>query len=302
MHSAGQASILAARQANVYVGIFGEEYSEDTEKEFDEALSKLKPCLIYIKDVKQRDSRLENLLHNKIRPEFKMHVFKTETELYEMILRNLNEHLLELLLLGLDKYKEGRSQTIKVAEQNTELIAHAVRSKEISFPNQRMQIASQHFKLGDHLSAVANASMALEAWLTMEIEKKTKMRPMNMSMGHLLDEAVKHKIITTYESNRLTQVRHVRNSVFHGAKIPTSEESEFVIRLTSELLGMVDSSYDFDLDRFSEKGKEYVGIHNGNKSIDTCWILSENKVCRWWDNDSDQPRTIASGGGGKCNC
>lgn len=56
---------------------------------------------------------------------------------------------------------------------------------------------------------------------------------------------------------------------------------------------------DFDLDRFTEMGKEHVGIRNTDrKSIDACLILADVNVCRWWDDKSDSPRIIASGGGG----
>jgi hypothetical protein len=56
---------------------------------------------------------------------------------------------------------------------------------------------------------------------------------------------------------------------------------------------------EFDLDRFFEKGINYVGIRNtGNKSIDACVIHSEGQICRWWDNHKAIPRIIASGGGG----
>lgn len=55
----------------------------------------------------------------------------------------------------------------------------------------------------------------------------------------------------------------------------------------------------FDLDRFVETGKDYVGIHNTDtRSIDACLISCDGKVCKWWDDKSEDPRIIASGGGG----
>lgn len=55
----------------------------------------------------------------------------------------------------------------------------------------------------------------------------------------------------------------------------------------------------FDLDRFVEAGNDYVGIRNTDrKSIDSCSILCDGKVCKWWDDNSVDPRIIASGGGG----
>lgn len=55
----------------------------------------------------------------------------------------------------------------------------------------------------------------------------------------------------------------------------------------------------FDLDRFVEAGKDHVGIHNTDtRSIDACLISCDGKVCRWWDDNSQNPRIIASGSGG----
>ena len=55
----------------------------------------------------------------------------------------------------------------------------------------------------------------------------------------------------------------------------------------------------FDLDRFVEAGKDHVGIHNTDtRSIDACLISCDGKVCRWWDDNSQNPRIISSGSGG----
>jgi len=55
----------------------------------------------------------------------------------------------------------------------------------------------------------------------------------------------------------------------------------------------------FDLDRFVEAGKDYVGIRNtDSRSIDACLIYCDGKVCQWWDDNSEDARIVASGGGG----
>lgn len=55
----------------------------------------------------------------------------------------------------------------------------------------------------------------------------------------------------------------------------------------------------FDLDRFVEAGKDYVGIRNtDSKSIDACSIYCNDKLCQWWDDNSEDPRIVASGAAG----
>jgi hypothetical protein len=56
-------------------------------------------------------------------------------------------------------------------------------------------------------------------------------------------------------------------------------------------------AFDFDLDRFAERGRDHVGIRNtGNKTIDACLIFCDEIECSWWD-ETTGPRAIASGGG-----
>ena len=237
MHSARSASILAARRAHIYVGIFGEEYSDTTEKEFDEAYSERKPCLIYAKEVKARDELLEKLLREKIKPEFKMHTFKSREELYQVVLQNLEEHLLELLMLGLEKYKEERSDTLRSAEKSNLLVAKAIENKQTSFPEEMLRQAKSHFDVKDYAAVALKASMSLEAWLVLQLEEQGVRRPANSTLGHLLNLALEKKIITEFEANRLTEVRIIRNATIHEARIPTRETSEFVLQTVSEILG-----------------------------------------------------------------
>ena len=53
-----EASIRAVKKCDLYIGIFGNEYSETTIKEYNEAVKRRKPCLTYVRKVKERDERL----------------------------------------------------------------------------------------------------------------------------------------------------------------------------------------------------------------------------------------------------
>src|SRR5712692_4148734 len=77
-----QASVLGARNCDIYVGIFGRRYSIITVKEYNEAKTKFKPPFIYVKKVNTRDKKPNFFLNNRVKPNFKMHIFKSNRELH----------------------------------------------------------------------------------------------------------------------------------------------------------------------------------------------------------------------------
>jgi hypothetical protein len=51
---------------------------------------------------------------------------------------------------------------------------------------------------------------------------------------------------------------------------------------------------DYMVDTFTERGQVYVGFHNGNIPLEAFSVDG----CRWWDNNSTEPRNLYAGGGG----
>ena len=54
---------------------------------------------------------------------------------------------------------------------------------------------------------------------------------------------------------------------------------------------------DFVLDRFPERGQDYVGINNGNAALEGFIFLAEDLVCQWWDDHSFEARICGAAGG-----
>jgi hypothetical protein len=57
-HSPRDESLRMARECDIYIGIFGANYSEITKQEFLEANNTGKPCFIYSETVTNRDPKL----------------------------------------------------------------------------------------------------------------------------------------------------------------------------------------------------------------------------------------------------
>ena len=56
------------------------------------------------------------------------------------------------------------------------------------------------------------------------------------------------------------------------------------------------NQFDMTMDKFQERGNQYVGIRNHRgKTIKYCTILCGNQKCVWWDNDNSFHRHIPEG-------
>lgn len=58
----------------------------------------------------------------------------------------------------------------------------------------------------------------------------------------------------------------------------------------------IKDEYDFTLDKFMERGRQYVGIRNHiNKTIKSCVIFSNDIPCVWSQSKTPLPRHLAGG-------
>ena len=93
-----EASILGARNCDIYIGIFGTRYSSMVTKEYNEAIKKFKPAFIYVKKLedRERDKKLNRFLNNRVKLNFKMHFFISNMDLRRKINDNLTEYIVNL--------------------------------------------------------------------------------------------------------------------------------------------------------------------------------------------------------------
>jgi len=105
-----EASIRAVRNCDIYVGIFGREYSEITIKEYTEAVKQRKQCLTYVKRVKDRDKRLTKFIEEELKNKFKFHLFRGKKDLYERIDKDLRRLVFEILREGLETRTRSKQE------------------------------------------------------------------------------------------------------------------------------------------------------------------------------------------------
>ena len=201
------ASLKATRNCDIYVGIFGRNYSETTIKEYREAVKQYKACLCYVKKVRIIDSALKEFLKNELEPQFKYHEFKGRTDLYTQVKNDLAKLVFETLKDGV-KFRESEKakaiQLITIQRKS----AFAVPSEgELTLE------AQSAYDEEKYLECIVQASISLEQVLRKKVnDPRTK----RMSLGQLIRLAAERGIIHKDTSGLILETSYVRNAVVHG--------------------------------------------------------------------------------------
>lgn len=90
------------RESDMVIFIVGSEFSEMVAKEYDEARTRKKQCLIFVKEVTKRDQRLQELINN----EMSKHVFFKKYANLEAFENELDKSISNLVEERFTSYKE----------------------------------------------------------------------------------------------------------------------------------------------------------------------------------------------------
>lgn len=227
-----QASINAVRDADIYAGIFGKEYSETTIKEYREAVKKHRLPLNYVKRVKGRDPRLEAFIKNELSARFKYHNYRTANELEKQLKKDLNSQLSKILERGLHSIQGSKNRARSVEREARRLDTRTWQFPPyVSFLNR----ASHSFKNEDYLQSVIMSSMAVEIALR-DSMKNREPNGRKLPLGQLVAYSRQYGGITSAEANQLREIAHIRNSTLHAGQIPTRNSAAWVLDVASKLV------------------------------------------------------------------
>ena len=237
--SAPRASVKAVNNSHIYVGIFGVKYSKVTQMEFNAAFRRHKPRFIYLKKVKTREKKLTAFINERIKPQFIWQYYETKSELYKTVRENLQDYLLELLQMGLAKYKEQQKRALNRDKAARKRSVRAIIERKEDVPSQILTEAKQAIKTGDLMSAILKASISFETWLRLNLIKKADVRESKLKgkpLGYLLDLATERKLLSSGEMRALRKVQHIRNRLLHEGKTPTKKDVEWDVKTVSEVI------------------------------------------------------------------
>ena len=77
-------SLVGAKECDIFIGIFGTNFSQLTAQEFEQAFNAGKPCFMYIEKVVNRKIELDTFIANSVKPYLKYQEFGTTSDLIEL--------------------------------------------------------------------------------------------------------------------------------------------------------------------------------------------------------------------------
>jgi hypothetical protein len=144
-------SLRTAKDCEVYVGLFGRDYSSLTIREFREAREAHRPQLLYVRGTRsQRDPKLQSFIEQEIGQSLKYHEFQDDQELISQVPQDLQTLFLETARLGM-----GVRRTSERASENEHLRRRAIQVSPTSMrPGGIVTVSGTGFKNAENLELV----------------------------------------------------------------------------------------------------------------------------------------------------
>jgi hypothetical protein len=220
-------SLRGVKNSDIYVGVFGKEYSDTTISEYREAVKLLKPCLTYVKSVK-REPKLQKFIDEELKTRFKFYPFKGKEQLYQQVKVDLENFILETLKDGLDTRKGKKDETKKLVKMEK----MAIPSKNTS---DLITQAAAALNDGFYLESLVKTSLAIESTLRNELMNRN-INVGNKPLGLLLREAETQKILGKDEINKLQEIQYSRNLALHRGETPNKAKMVWIINNAKMIL------------------------------------------------------------------
>jgi len=218
------ASLKSAQECDIFVGILGSRYSKLVEDEYKQAVGNRCPCLIYVKKMRKRDSRINALIDNEIRPNFKYHEFENDEKLTDQIINDLNGFLLEIMAEGLRFFKRKRKNLEKQFPMQE--MQKAMISPTESAVVQFIQSARDAYNRHLYIETVLNAELGVETCLRYILGRSNVPSGDLNSFGLMLHAATRLGFLTDTNRDLTTEIRRTRNRIVHMAVLPSKKEAE----------------------------------------------------------------------------
>jgi hypothetical protein len=224
-----EASLRAVRHSDIYVGVFGREYSETTVKEYREAVKYRKPCLTYVKKAKQRDSRLQKFIDEELKNQFKYCSFRGKKNLYQQVENDLKSFIFETLQDGLEEREHKKEETQKLIKEERQAAPTRPATED------PLAEAESAFIQGNYLESLIKTTIALELALKRELRTRN-VNVERKSLGVLLHLAIEFELIDRSEVGQIQEVSYIRNAAVHSGEIPNRRTVAWVLENTRRIL------------------------------------------------------------------
>ena len=226
------ASVKAVQKSDIYIGIFGEKYSETTVKEYREAVKKRMPALVYLKKVKNREEKLEEFLENEVKSNFKFHEFKGCKKLLEQINEDLNEFIYGLLEDGLQLYKKRKEEVVQVTEDTTKKVETIKKKESNTYDNFFNALLTKEEYLRTVLGSSTYIENLVKEIITKLWDKKSDLRN---PLGWMLHRLLESSLINLRDLKKINEIQYIRNDAVHKGEKISKDQANLVLQYSKEI-------------------------------------------------------------------
>jgi hypothetical protein len=225
-----EASIKAVEKSDIYIGIFGREYSDTTIKEYQKAVERRLPCFTYVRIVRRRDQKLSDFINNILKNQFHFFEFRHSADVESQLEADLRRFILETIILGLEERARKKEETNQLLTEENKA------KREPASGTDLLKQATISFKQGNLLESLVLTSIALETNLRKVLQnRKTKLRPTS-SLGELMMIAAKSQILDKEDIESLRKISYLRNIAVHLGDTPSSKDIAWILEASSNIL------------------------------------------------------------------
>ncbi len=225
-----EASLRAVEKSDIYVGIFGHEYSETVIKEYKKAVECRLPCFTYVRIARRRDTQLSKFIDDILKNQFHYYEFRHSAELERQLGSDLRRFILETILLGLE-------ERAKKKEETKDLMAKKEKARHETMEDKNpMRGAIASLKRGNDLEALVMTSIALETNLRKALEKRGVSVRTTMSFGELIREAENLQILNKEDIESLRKISYFRNVAVHWGDTPNRQSMTWILNASKVML------------------------------------------------------------------
>lgn len=220
-YSVSEASIKALQESDIYVGVFGREYSDTTFLEYQEAIKNKKPCFAYIKRVRYRDDRLSAFLKNNLKPNFKYYEFGNNTnDLIRQLEVDLQNFIVSTLRLGIQARAEKLGKTIDLISKEEKNALNYISAKD------PLAEAQELFKQEKYLESLFMTVAIVQATLRYALKNHGVITNSSNTLGEMITQTQNFELFDKDIVNILRNISIYRNQVVHLGTSPDKKQMQ----------------------------------------------------------------------------
>jgi hypothetical protein len=225
-----EASLRTVEKSDIYVGIFGCEYSKTMIQEYQKAVECRLPCFTYVKIARRRDPQLSEFINDVLKNQFHYYEFRHSADLEQQLELDFRRFIIDTIILGLEERRKKKEVT-------NDLMAKEQKAKPETFESKDpLREAETSFKQGADLASLVMASIVLEISLRKAIEKRGLLVSSASPFGELIRTVEKYQMLNKQDIESLRKISYYRNLAVHRGDTPNRKAMAWILENSKAIL------------------------------------------------------------------